>query len=113
MIPAILQELNTTSPRSPKLKRGSVLVPVLIRFRLAGQFICGGTVVHVAFGIAADAVIDAEDHPCVGKYVFDAGAWYSTGGESLTLDDDRHLRQHRLIRRVPATRGDPAPGQSW
>src|SRR6476646_2174793 len=87
---------NHDEPAIAQPKAGGVLVPVLVGLRLTGKFLLGEMVVHVSLRIAALAVLYPVWHPGLGQHVLQAGAEERAGGEGMTLDNDRLLRQHRL-----------------
>ncbi len=83
-------------PAAAEPEAGRVLVPMLVRLRLAGQLVCGEVVVHVGMRVAAEPVLDPDLDPGVGQHMLDAGARDRAGREGVALDDDRILGQHRL-----------------
>src|SRR6516225_7719544 len=66
---------------------GGVLVPMLVRLRLAGKFIRCEMMVRIGLWVAPQAVLDADLHPGVGDNMLDAGARHHTGSEGMSLDD--------------------------
>src|SRR5262245_21892149 len=83
-------------PALAEPETGGVLVPMLVRLRLAGKFIRGEMMVRIGLWAAPQAVLDADLYPCVGDHVLDAGARHHAGSEGMALDDDRIFGQHGL-----------------
>ena len=73
---------------------GGMLVPMLVRLRLAGQLVGGEMMVHIGVRGAAQRVLDPELDPGIGERVLDAGAWHHAGREGMALDDNWILGQH-------------------
>ena len=83
-------------PAVAKAEAGRVLVPMLVRLRLAGEFVGAEMVVHIGVHVAADAVLDPVFDPSIRQHVLDTGARHDAGGEGVVFDDDRRFGQHQL-----------------
>src|SRR5262245_61009944 len=66
-------------PAITETKAGSMLVPMLVGLRLAGQFLGSEMVVHIGVGVTAETILNADSDPGVRQYALDAGARYRAG----------------------------------